>query len=316
MANHEETTKRPAGGEAAVAAISGSRLAQRPWRAFLLIFAIQAALSALLGWILFGLLKLPREMANIEAPSTIALSSAGAVLAYLIAPYFLRIPYGRGTFREYLGDIRLTRFRPFFRLVTLAASCLMVLIACQGGGSIVYRLIEGKPVALGFVRQVFDLSLALPPRSMLLIAVFYTMFEEVAFRGVLLRMLLRRHSAGRAILYSALAFGLLHLPAVFFGRSLMSTLAQVIWAALFGLFYAELTLRADSLFPAMVVHWLANVFQQPLTAYWETAPAGTRALLGIVFGYGLATLILIPWVRCFARRWLPGQRRPDPARAG
>jgi membrane protease YdiL (CAAX protease family) len=168
----------------------------------------------------------------------------------------------------------------------------------------VYRLLEGKPLSLVFIADVFDLSPALPPRSLLLIAVFYTMLEEVAFRGVLLRMLLRQHPAGRAILYSALAFGLFHLPAVFAGRPLLATLGQVVWATLFGLFYGYLSFKTDSLFPAMIIHWLSNVFQSPLTAYWQAAAPGTRTLLGIVFGYGLATLILIPWVRVFSRRWL------------
>jgi membrane protease YdiL (CAAX protease family) len=278
----------------------------------LLIFAIQAALFFLVGYVLYGLLKMPRDMANIEALSTIVLFSACGVLAYVIAPYFMGIPYGKRKFGDYLDDIRLTQVRPFFKLLALTVSCVLVLAVCQGSGSIVYRLFEGKPLSRAFVANVFDLSLALPPRSLLLIAVFYTMLEEVAFRGVLLRMLLRRHPAARAILYSALAFGLFHFPAVFAGRPLLATLGQVVWATLFGLFYGYLTVETDSLFPAMIIHWLSNVMQSPLTAYWQAATPGTRMLLGIVFGYGLATLLLIPWVRFFSRRWLhsPGEQQP------
>jgi len=70
------------------------------------------------------------------------------------------------------------------------------------------------------------------------------------------------------------------------------------------LFYGYLVIKTDSLFPAMIVHWLSNVFQAPLTATWQTAPIEIRTLYGIVFGYGLATLILIFWVRFFSTRWL------------
>jgi len=282
----------------------GSRLSERPWRAFLIMLAIQGILVSLVGFVLYGVFKLPRDISNIETLSTIVLFSVSGFLAYVIAPYYLHIPVGKRTFREYLGDIRLTSIQPFFRLLLLTISCVLILIVCQGSGSIVYRLTEGKPLTLEFISGVFNLSRALPPRSMLLFAVFYTMFEEVAFRGVLLRMLLRKYPIRGAIIYSALAFGLVHFPAVFAGRALISTLGQVVWAALFGLFYGYLVIKTDSLFPAMIVHWLSNVFQAPLTATWQTAPIEIRTLYGIVFGYGLATLILIFWVRFFSARWL------------
>ena len=292
----------------------GSRLSGHPWRALLLILAIQGALLYLVGFVLKVVFKLSFDLSNTETLSTVLSFTMSEILAYLIAPYFLHVPFGKRTFKDYLGDIRLTRVRPFFRLLVLTVSCLFILILCQGSGSIVYRLTEGKSVTLEFLSGVFNLARALPPRSMLLFAVFYSMFEEVAFRGVLLRMLMRKYPIRRAIVYSALAFGAVHLPAVFAGRPLISTLGQVVWAALFGLFYAYLVVKTDSLFPAMIIHWLINVFQEPLTSYWETAPIGIRARYGIVFGYGLATLLLIIWVRFFSTKWLPRQDQLHPAR--
>jgi membrane protease YdiL (CAAX protease family) len=269
------------------------------------MLAIQAACVALGATVLYGLLGLPNEMKNMGAPSTIVLFTVSGFLAYVIAPFFLRIPEGRRTFVEYLDDIRLTRTRPFFRLIVLTLSCDLILILCQGAGSIVYRLTEGNPVTPAFVAGVFDLSLALPPKSNLLFAQFFSMFEEVAFRGVLITMLLSKHPPRRAILYSAIAFGVAHLPAVFAGREVVLTLGQVVWAFLFGLFYGYLYLRSGSLLPPMIIHWLSNVFQAPLTAYWHGAPAAVNALYGVVFGYGLAALLMILWVRFFADRWLP-----------
>ena len=281
-----------------------SRLSERPWRAFLIMLAIQGILVYLVGFVLYGVFKLPKDISNTEALSTVLLLSVSGFLAYVIAPFFLRIPFGKRPFREYLGDIRMTSIQPFPRLLVLTISCVLILIVCQGSGSIVYRLTEGKPLTLEFISGVFNLSLVLPPKSMLLFAVFFSMFEEVAFRGVLLRMLLRKCPIRRTIIYSALAFGLVHFPAVFAGRALISTLGQVVWAALFGLFYGYLVIKTDSLFPVMIVHWLSNVFQAPLTAYWQTAPIEIKTLYGIVFGYGLATVLLIFWVRFFSARWL------------
>jgi hypothetical protein len=54
----------------------------------------------------------------------------------------------------------------------------------------------------------------------------------------------------------------------------------------------------------------------PLTAYWETASIPVRAFYGVVFGYGLAAMLMILWVRFFSVRWLPRQEsQGSPARA-
>jgi membrane protease YdiL (CAAX protease family) len=281
-----------------------SRYSQRPVTALLLIYGAYSVCVFMVGFVLYGIFKLPREYSNIDACSTVILFSTCNVFAYLIMPYLLRIPYGKRTFKEYLSDIGFTRFRPFWQLSVLTISCLLILIVCQGSGSIIYRLTEGKPVSFEFIRQVFDLSQALPPESWLIITVFYSMFEEVCFRGVFLTMLLRKYGQNRAIFYSALAFGLAHIFALFAGGNVVITLAQVIWATLFGIFYGYIFVKTGSLWPSMIIHWLSNVFQSSLTAYWSTAPVFERAFYGIVFGYGIAALLGILWVRFFASKWL------------
>ncbi len=290
-----------------------SRLSAHPWRTLLIILGIQAGLLYLFGFVLQAVLRKPFSLADLRVLTTVLAFTLSEILAYLVAPYLLRVPFARLSFREYLDDIRLTRLRPFFKLLALTVSCLLVLVLCQAGGSVVYRLTQGQPVTADFLRGVFDLGRVFPPRSLLIFAFLYTMLEEVAFRGVLLRMLLRRHPARRAILYSALAFGLAHLPAALFGHAFVRTAGQVVWASIFGLFYATLVIKTDSLVPAMVIHWLINVFGGPLTSSWDSLPAGLWALYVVVFGYGLATLILIPWVGFFAKKWLPRQDLMPPA---
>jgi membrane protease YdiL (CAAX protease family) len=281
-----------------------SRYTHHPWRALLVMMGIVPVCYGLVGLVVYGILRLPMDISNMESFSTITMFTVGNFLAYVLAPFFLRIPKGKRTFMGYLDDIRLTRTRPFFRLLLLMLSCDLILILCQGTGSIVYRLSEGNPLTLEFIYRVFDLSVALPPKSVLLFAVFFSMFEEVAFRGVFLTMLLDKYSQRKAIIYSAIAFGVAHLPAVFAGQALVHTLGQVVWAFLFALFYGYLFIKSGSLLPPMIIHWLSNVFQAPLTAYWQTAPAAVDALYGVVFGYGLAAFLLILWVRFFAARWL------------
>lgn len=281
------------------------RLLTRPWRAFLVLMALQPIGMAFGALVVYGVLRLPRQMSDMAAFSTATLFTINALLGYLVAPFVLRLPNGSATFAGYLADIRLTRFRPLLPLLVLTASCVLILIVCQGSGSIVYRLSEGNNVTPDFLRRVFDLGAAVPPRSMLLFAQMFSSLEEVAFRGVLLTMLLRVYSQPKAIAFSAAAFGLMHLPTVFTGVPVVFVLGQVVWAFLFGLFYGYIFVKSGSLLPSMIIHWLSNVFQEPLTAYWTTASIPVRAFYGVVFGYGLAALLSIWWVRFFSARWLP-----------
>ncbi len=281
------------------------RLLKHPWRAFLVLMAMQPLGMALSALLVYGAFRLPRQMSDMEAFSTATLFTINALLGYLVAPFVLGLPSGSRTVRAYLSDIRLTRVRPFVPLLALTASCVAILIACQGSGSVVYRLSEGNPVTLDFLGKVFDLGAAVPPRSMLLFAQLFSSLEEVAFRGVLLTMLLRVYSQPKAIAFSAAAFGLGHLPTVFTGVPVVFVLGQVVWAFLFGLFYGYIFVKSGSLLPSMIIHWLSNVFQEPLTAYWTTASIPVRAIYGVVFGYGLAALLSIWWVRVFSARWLP-----------
>lgn len=280
-----------------------SRYTHHPWRALLVMLGILPLSYGLVGLVLYGIFRLPLDISNMKSFSTIIMFTLGNILAYLFAPFFLRIPKGKRSLREYLGDIRLTRTRPFWRLLFLTLSCLIILILCQGSFSIIYRLSEGKTVTLDFVFQVFNLGLALPPTSMLLFAQFFSMFEEVAFRGVFLTMLLEKYPERTSIIYSAIVFGAMHLPAIYTGHELIHTLGQAIWAFLFALFYGYLFIKSGSLLPPMIIHWLSNVFQAPLTAYYGSASVVVRTLGGI-FGYGLAALLLILWVRFYARKCL------------
>ena len=288
------------------------RLVRHPWRAFLLVLALYGACFSLIGAVLYRILRLPQDLTNIEAFPTAAHFTLGGLLGYVLVPYLLRLPKGSRSFRKYLDDIRLTVVTPFVPLLLLTVSCDLILIVCQGSGSIVYRLSEGKPVTLDFVGQVFNLLAVLPPQSTLLFAQMFSSLEEVLFRGVLLTMLLRVHVPRKAIVFSAAAFGLVHLPGIFAGTAPIIALGQVVWAFLFGLFYGYIFLESGSLLPSMVIHCLSNVFQASTTAYWTTAPVAVQAVYGVVFGYGLAAALMILWVRFFSARWLPRQASPGP----
>jgi len=283
--------------------IETSRYSNRPLRALLLIYAAYSLCVLIVGFILYGLFKLPKEFSDSTNSSTVILFTVCNIVAYLFVPFFLQIPYGKRTFRNYLIDIRITSFKPFWKLLFITFMCLMILILCQGTGSVVYRLSEGNPLTFEFIGKVFNLASALPPKSLLIITVFYSMFEEVCFRGVFLTMLLRKYSINYAVFYSALAFGVAHIFAFFAGGHFLETLAQVIWAFIYGIFYGYIFIKTGSLWPSMIIHWLSNVFQSSLTEYWTIAPVIERSIYGIIFGYGLAAILSIFFVRYYTSKW-------------
>ena len=83
--------------------------------------------------------------------------------------------------------------------------------------------------------------------GVLCMAVLGPVLEEVFFRGVLTRELLKRYKPTTAILVSGLVFGIVHLNP-----------AQVVGACISGFFFAWLYARTRSILPGMLIHILNN----------------------------------------------------------
>jgi hypothetical protein len=134
---------------------------------------------------------------------------------------------------------------------------------------------------------------------------FPAIFEEVSWRGVILVLFMKKYSVNKSILITALGFGLLHFINLIFGGDPSFVIQQVIFGTALGFFYGYLVLRSDSLMPAMLFHYLVNMFIGSFTIYFQrNAPAGTQILYSLV-NLPLAVTILILWVKYFCNRWIP-----------
>lgn len=279
------------------------RLDQHPWLAMAASMALGIASILAAGTVIFGFIGLPDH-------SPLGQFTQGMVHhllnALVLTPFLLRLPKGKTSYPQYLRDIGLTRVRPFFRLVLLALSCYLILALCQAAGSIVFRLFEGYPLTWRFIRQVFDLSGDLPPGSAALLVTIPSLLEELAFRGIILTTFLNQYSERRAIVFSSLGFGLIHLLNLTMGREWIWVLGQVVWAFCIGLFYGYVFVRTKSLVPSMLVHYLSNAFIGSLTFYLQSrAAVEIQALYGVIFSLGiLPTTLMILWARFFIDRWM------------
>jgi hypothetical protein len=89
------------------------------------------------------------------------------------------------------------------------------------------------------------------PVWFLLINIFFTavlpaVCEETVHRGMLLSQI-KKQGAIKAIVLSSLLFGLLHI-----------NIYQFFYASILGLFLALITLASNSIYPAMIVHFMNN----------------------------------------------------------
>lgn len=81
----------------------------------------------------------------------------------------------------------------------------------------------------------------------LAIVIVGPIMEELLFRGWIMRVFLERTTPSKAIIYSALIFGLIHMNPV-----------QIVYAALIGLILGWLYYKTGSLIPSIIMHIVAN----------------------------------------------------------
>ncbi|MCY3413164.1 MAG: CPBP family intramembrane metalloprotease [Candidatus Heimdallarchaeota archaeon] len=173
------------------------------------------------------------------------------LLFMFIIPKLFGLPKSREPIKVYLDRIRLSRIQPFSRNIVIGILCGMIYLL----SIFTFSLLTGN--------FVLNFSLILPPTSWsLLTALVAGIWEEVAFRGVILSILLLNFDEVKAIILSAVFFSFPHIINIFVvGTSFeafLSVIAQICFAFCAGLFLAYLVIKTNSLLPSIVVHYLIN----------------------------------------------------------
>jgi membrane protease YdiL (CAAX protease family) len=282
-------------------------LNRRPWLFTLLVILLWVVCNILVVIALSLILQL-EDYTQVPPPWGTVLPHILTV--FVVAPFVLGFPGKGHTFGDYLSEIRLTKMRPLLGLILMGLSCYLILALSQAAGVLVYRLTQGLPVDGSFIRSSFVLANELPPRSTSWLMSLPSIFEEVVWRGVILAAFLRVYDQRKAILFCALSFGLWHILSILNGRPLVWTAGQIVYAAILGLFYGTITLKTASLLPAMMVHYLGNLFVSAINGYVQTnASVLAVAVYGIVFTFGIVpTSLMMLWTR-FATPWLIDRKR-------
>jgi membrane protease YdiL (CAAX protease family) len=277
-------------------------LNRKPWL-FTFLFVLLWIICNILILIALTLILQLRDITQVP-PHWVTLISH-ILTVFIVAPFILGFPGKEVTFGDYLSEIRLTKIQPLLGLILLGVSCYLIMALSQAAGVLVYRLTQGLPIDGNFIRSSFVLANELPPRSASWLISLPSIFEEVVWRGVILAAFLRFYDQTKAILFTALCFGAWHILTALDGQIVL-TAGNVVWAAILGLFYGYVTLKTGSLLPAMMVHYLGNLFVSAINAYVQTnASIPALAVYGVLFTFGIVpTFLMITWTRFFTTRWL------------
>ena len=81
--------------------------------------------------------------------------------------------------------------------------------------------------------------------------------EEIIFRGFLFKMM-EKHNTKRAIIVSAITFGIGHIVNLLNGADLTPTLLQICYAISIGYLFVIIFYKSKSLIPAIITHMIFN----------------------------------------------------------
>ena len=173
-----------------------------------------------------------------------SLSAWGMLLAYAI-PMYLTIWATRRTFNK-KGKLNYTpRYLFLLPLVIVVAYAFLII-----GEFTIYLL----PKPSGFWKNIFDaLNKTMAEifnnriAGFIMVAIAAPIFEEILFRGIILRALLKKYNPYLAILLSAIGFGIFHMNPW-----------QFLYATVLGLYLGYMYWKTRSLFYPIVIHTLLN----------------------------------------------------------
>jgi membrane protease YdiL (CAAX protease family) len=281
---------------------TGFSLVGHPWLFLLVYVIVLLAGSVLITNVLAYAVKLPRDAPTFPFWLNV-LNNLMSV--FIVVPFVLGFPGRSHSYTDFLSEIRLTQWQPALKLILLGISCWLIMGICQVSATLIYRLSHGGAVDLAFLRSAFPLGSEFPPQSNGWLISMIGITEEFAFRGVILAVFLRAYDSPRAVLFSALGFGAMHIFGALGGTNLIWAAGNVVWAVFLGLFYGYITLKTGSLLPAMLVHYLSNLFIYPFTAYLQdNAPLSTQTLYGITLTMGVIPVaLMLLWVRVSGSGW-------------
>ncbi|MCE7744820.1 MAG: CPBP family intramembrane metalloprotease [Candidatus Heimdallarchaeota archaeon] len=232
-----------------------------------------------------------------------------AILFVLIVPLVLGLPNKRDII-DYAKDIRLAKIKPVLRSIGLGIITAIITLTLMLFANFLASLFHGQVAfvpALLIHPSTINIYTSLKPG----------IWEEVAFRGVILVLMLKIRSKQFSIINNGLLFGAFHslnifvgyLYAILFGieynrENFIPVLFQIVYTAFLGIFLAYMFIKTKMLIPCIIAHYLIDGLSTLVIL--NTEPLNWAYFCFMTFvGIGLLPMIInISIVRNFSF-WFP-----------
>lgn len=245
------------------------------------------ALTAI-TYLLLGMLE---NLPGTFIPALLYFSALGVLALYLM-PSVLGLPKGRKPFRAYSQDIRLLPWRPVGRNVLLGVGMAALTLF----SIFVASLLTGH----------FELDWSLVPPLRWVKGLTRGIWEEVFFRGIILALFMRIVPRRKAIFFSTFLFAIVHLDPL---NVSIHRLVDVLSIFFMGLLFTYIVLKTGSLLPAIVFHYVYDIF---VLLVQNTPGAAEFQASALLFGFLWMALIIGAFItRYVVERW-PNVETTDP----
>ncbi|MFX1402347.1 MAG: type II CAAX prenyl endopeptidase Rce1 family protein [Promethearchaeota archaeon] len=208
------------------------------------------------------------------------------LLFFVVVPKGMKLPNGKETLKQYSNTIGFTKVRPFEKNVVIIACSIPLLVI----PTIVFALFGVLTIDVGIFAAISAFFFRYPLWIFFYYMLIPGVWEEIAFRGVILRLQLRKFSKLTSVILNGILFGLMHFVNLLTIGNLFSVLNQVFYATCLGIAFAYIYIKTESLLPSMLLHYFINVFVQGLVFNTTNAAILTSYL---AFGLGLIPMVLI-----------------------
>lgn len=165
------------------------------------------------------------------------------VLALCLMPSILGLPNGRKSLRDYCQDIRLLPMRPLGRHILLG----LLMAALTLSSIFLAALLTGH--------FVFDRSTV--PALRWVKGLTRGIWEEVFFRGIILVLFMRVFPKRRAVFSATFLFAVVHLNPLALSPEMIVDVVSIFFM---GLLFTYMILKTGSLLPAIVFHYIHDIF--------------------------------------------------------
>lgn len=208
------------------------------------------------------------------------------ILLLVVVPIGLKLPK-KESFSQFSQTIGLSKVKPLWRNLLLAIGSLVIL----GLSTALFASLLG--------RWVFDPEVVFSRPSistgfgwfLFVLMLRPGIWEEIAFRGVILNLQLKKFSQKSSVIINGVLFGSFHYINLLGNPDLYFVSMQVIYASCLGISFAYMYTRTKSLLPCMVAHYLIDsvgqIFINP------SILSITNLTIYLIFGIGVVPMILI-----------------------